>query len=192
MSHKDAETGHALLVATLSQARTHRFDILPDTAQRGQLAEELGLNALRKLRFAGEIRSAGKRDWLLTGTLGATVVQPCVQTLAPVTTRIDTEVSRRFVPETGLSFEPGSETEMPEDESIEHLGSHIDPWAVMVEALALAVPDYPRADDAPALGEYVVTEPGKTPLREDDTKPFAGLASLRDKLGGGPDHGEES
>ena len=98
MSQKDAETGHALLVATLSQARTHRFEIIPDEAQRRQLATELGLSALRKLRFTGEIRSAGKRDWLLDGTLGATVVQPCVQTLAPVTTRIDTEVSRRFVP----------------------------------------------------------------------------------------------
>lgn len=187
MSQKDAETGHALLVATLSQARTHRFEIIPDEAQRRQLATELGLSALRKLRFTGEIRSAGKRDWLLDGTLGATVVQPCVQTLAPVTTRIDTEVSRRFVPETGITFEPGSESEMPEDESIEQLGSHIDPWAVMVEALALAVPDYPRADDAPALGEFVVTEPGKTPMREQDTKPFAGLAGLRDKLDGGDD-----
>ena len=76
---------------------------------------------------------------------------------------------------------------MPEDESIEQLGSHIDPWAVMVEALALAVPDYPRADDAPALGEFVVTEPGKTPMREQDTKPFAGLAGLRDKLDGEDD-----
>lgn len=183
MSQSPEVTGHALRVSTLSQARAHAFSIAPDADTREALSRELGLSALRKLRFEGEIRSAGKRDWLLKGSLGATVVQPCVQTLAPVTTRIDTEVVRRYVPETGMTFEPGSESEMPEDESIEELGAFIDPFAVMAEALALAVPDYPRAEDAPALGEYVVTEPGASPLRDEDTKPFAGLAGLRDKLG---------
>lgn len=187
MSPKEPETGHALRVATLSQARSHRFEIAPDAVERGQIADELGLSALRKLRFEGEIRSAGKSDWVLKATLGATVVQPCVQTLAPVTTRIDTDVTRRFVPETGMTYEPGSETEMPEDDSIDPLGSHIDPAQVMIEALALALPDYPRAADAPPQGDVAVTEPGKTPLRDEDTKPFAGLAGLRDKLGGGDD-----
>lgn len=187
MSQKDDQTGHALRISTLSQARAHQFSIVPDADGRDAISRELELSSLRKLRFEGEIRSAGKRDWVLKGTLGATVIQPCVQTLQPVTTRIDTDVSRRYVPETGMTFEPGSESEMPEDESIEELGAFIDPYAVMIEALALAVPDYPRAEDAPPLGEFVVTEPGKAPIRDEDTKPFAGLAGLRDKLGGSGD-----
>lgn len=187
MPQKDKESGHALLVATLSQARKHRFSITPTEAERAAISRALEFNAIRKLRFDGEIRSAGKREWRLDATLGATVVQPCVQTLAPVVTRIDTAVTRVFVPDLEDGLDPGTETEMPEDDTMEPLGSHIDPWQVMIEALALDAPDYPRAADAPPMGAVAVTEPGKTPMRDEDTKPFAGLAGLRDSLRDTPD-----
>jgi len=54
----------------------------------------------------------------------------------------------------------------------------IDPAAVMIEALALAMPLYPRAEGAD-LGEAVHAEPGVTPMRDADARPFAGL---RDRL----------
>ena len=62
---------------------------MPDAAARGALAEELGLLDLRKLRLSGRITPDGDSGWRLDATLGATVVQPCVVTLQPVTTRID-------------------------------------------------------------------------------------------------------
>ncbi|TNF18602.1 MAG: DUF177 domain-containing protein [Rhodobacteraceae bacterium] len=189
MPHSRQTSPHALQVSALPQNRPQVFEIVPDAPARAVLAEMLGLSALRKLRFVGEIRGTGKHDFVLTATLGATVVQPCVQTLAPVTTRIDAEVERRFLADWETQAEAGSETEMPEDDTIEPLGALIDPWAVMVEALVLEIPDYPRAPDAPDLGETVVTEPGKTPLREADTKPFAGLAGLRDRLSDKGDEG---
>ena len=110
------------------------------------------------------------------------MVQPCVVTLEPVTTRIDEEVERDFMP-TEYFDEPeaGSETEMPEDTSVEPLGSVISAYDAMIESLSLALPQYPRADTA-ELGEAVYAEDGVTPLRDEDTKPFAGLAGLRDKL----------
>lgn len=185
MSRNDETSTHAFLVTALPQNRPQAFDITPGEAARAALAEELDLSALRKLRFEGDIRSAGKRDFVLTATLGATVVQPCVQTLAPVTTRIDAQVERRFVADWDIAADPGAEIEMPEDVTTEPLGTFIDPWAVMSEALALEIPDYPRAEGVAPLGETVVTEPGKTPMRDEDTKPFAGLAGLRDKLQGG-------
>ena len=49
------------------------------------------------------------------------------------------------------------------------------------EALSLAIPLYPRAEDA-TLGEAVFTEPGKQAMTDEDAKPFAGLASLRESL----------
>ena len=71
---------------------------------------------------------------------------------------------------------------MTEDDTIERLGAWIDPAVVMIEALTLAVPDYPRKDDV-TLGEAVYTKPGDAPMTEADARPFAGLAGLRDKLG---------
>lgn len=169
----------ALRVADLPQTAPTLFDLAPGAEARAALARELGLSALRKLRFEGRITASGKRDWLLEGHLGATVVQPCVVTLEPVTTRIDTKVRRLF-----LARMPGTEAdevEMPEDDSAEALGAWIDPASVMAEALALALPLYPRKEDA-ELSEAVFTEPGKAPLRDEDTRPFAGLAGLRDAL----------
>ena len=72
---------------------------------------------------------------------------------------------------------------MPEDDSVEHLPATLDLRDVMIEALSLALPAYPRAAGVAPL-EIAITEPGKAPLTDDDVKPFAGLSALRDKLSG--------
>jgi len=171
----------ALRVADLPQNTPTAFEIIPGKEELPPLAAELGVNALRKVRFTGEIKAMGKRDWQLTGALGATVVQDCVVTLEPVTTRIEEKVSLTYV--TKFETPEGAEVEMPEDDSIEPLGTHIDPAAVMAEALALHIPPYPRKDGA-ELGEAVYAEDGVAPMRDEDTKPFAGLAALRGQLKG--------
>jgi uncharacterized metal-binding protein YceD (DUF177 family) len=172
-------------VSALSTRHPTRFDLQPDGPERAALARELELLGLKKLRFQGEITPAGARSWALHGTLGATVVQPCVVTLDPVTTRIEEVIDRLYVPEDKYIEidEPGGETEMPEDTSIEVLGIVISAQEAMVESLLLALPQYPRATDAD-LGEAVFAEDGVTPLKDEDTKPFAGLAALKSKLSG--------
>lgn len=166
-------------VADLPQNSPTPFDLTPDAPARATLADQLDIQAIRKLRFQGEIRAQGKRDWRLDGTLGATVVQTCVVTLEPVSTRIDVPVSRVYV--TGLETPEGDEVEMPEDDTIEPLGDVIDPQAVMAEALSLALPLYPRKETA-TLETTVFTEPGATAMTDEAAKPFAGLADLRDAM----------
>lgn len=173
-----------IAVADLSAKAPTPFDIRPAPEARAEMAERLALDGIRKLRLHGEIRPDGRQDWRLDALLGATVVQPCVVTLAPVTTRIDVPVSRRFLarmPE--IEADDSGEVEMPEDDDIEPLTPVIDLVAVLEEALALNLPLYPRAAHAD-LGEAVFAEPGVEPLTDKDTKPFAGLAALRDKLAG--------
>ncbi len=168
-----------LRVSELAQNRPNPFDLtLPDD-RRAALAADLGLLGLRKVRLSGALTAEGRRDWRLTARLGATVVQPCVVTLDPVTTRIEADIARLYT----VSFtEPeDTEAEMPEDDSVEPLPETIDLAAVLAEALALNLPLYPHADGAD-LGEAVYTEPGKTPMRDEDARPFAGLADLRDQL----------
>ncbi len=179
----------AIRVSSLKANQTKTFALTPEQAEMTALAKELGLSGLRKLSFKGEINADGKRDWLLTARLGATVTQPCVVTLEPVTTRIDTDVARRFSPDfdEALVVDPDEEeVEMPEDETLEPLGEVIDPAAVMIEALALALPLYPRKDGA-HLGEAVFTAEGVAPMTEEKTKPFAGLAALKAQMDGGSD-----
>ncbi len=91
-------------------------------------------------------------------------------------TRVDEEVSRRFLkslrpdgPEVVLA--PGEA-----DDDIEPLGARIDLGAIALEALALALPAYPRRPDA----ALVDSEPNAG--GEGLEKPFASLAALRDRL----------
>ncbi|SLN44017.1 hypothetical protein TRL7639_02318 [Falsiruegeria litorea R37] len=166
-------------VADLPQNAPTTFSLRPDADTLRQIQEDLGLLGLRKLSFAGQITASGKKDWEIRADLGATVVQPCVVTLDPVATRLDKQVRRILLAEWIDSEE--AEVEMTEDEEADQLGAEIDVFAVMVEALALNLPEYPRADGA-ELGQLNVTEPGKTAMTDDDVKPFAGLAELRDQL----------
>ncbi|SFS57075.1 Uncharacterized ACR, COG1399 [Sulfitobacter marinus] len=172
-------TSTALRVADLPQNADTPFSLRPDADTLRQIAEELGLSAVRKLSFEGKLAASGKTDWQLDARLGATVVQPCVVTLEPVTTRIDVNITRFFTKDYEQPDEP--EAEMPEDDRSEPLKAWIDPAAVMIEALALEIPQYPRADGA-ELGQAVYAEPGVAPMTDEDARPFAGLAQLREKL----------
>lgn len=169
----------SLRVADLPQNTATSFELRPEKDELENIKQDLGLLGLRKLSFAGQVRADGKRDWVLTGTLGATVIQPCVVTLEPVTTRIDMPVSRLYVADWSDPDEP--EYEIPEGDETEPLGAEIDPEIVMIEALSLALPQYPRKDGA-ELGQADYTEPGKQAMTDEDAKPFAGLAELRDAL----------
>ena len=182
---KSQPSRSALRVAELAQNTATAFEIVPAADDLKAIAKALDLAGLRKLRFAGELCARGGADWLLSAQLGATVTQPCGVTLVPVTTRIDVPVRRVFEHNRATGTD-AAEMEMPQDDETEPLGAWIDPEAVMIEALSLALPDYPRAPGA-ELGETVLTEPGKTPLTDEALRPFAGLAGLwarRDKDGG--------
>lgn len=165
----------------VERLRAHKaisFDEAPTEAEAEAVREALGLRGLRKMRFTGELSPIGKRGWLVEGTLGASITQECVVTLEPVKARIDTEVSLRFLPEAMI------EDDTPEDvleDDVEALGEIIDLGHVAVEALSLAMPDYPRSEAAELV--HVTAEPeGAAPIKEEETKAFAGLAALREKM----------
>ena len=173
-SPTNPEFARVVPVAGLRRSPEFAFDIAPEPGEAAALAALLAAEAVRRLRFAGTLRPDGA-GWRLDAVLGATVVQPCVVTLEPVTTRIDVPVHRRFQPITAPATSE-VRIEATEDDELEPLGDRIDLGLVAIEALALAVPAYPRRDgatlpDPPASAEE--------PVR----KPFAGLAELRRRMG---------
>jgi uncharacterized metal-binding protein YceD (DUF177 family) len=178
-SPRTSPSPSALRVSKLSQTAENSFELRPEAETLAQIAAALDLSNLRKLSFTGRVVPAGKSDWRLEARLGATVVQPCVVTLEPVTTRIDTDITRQFVRD--YEMPDDEEVEMPDDDTTEPLGAWIDPQAVMIEALTLEVPQYPRKGEA-ELGQMVYTKPGEAPMSDADARPFAGLAGLKDQL----------
>lgn len=168
-------------VAGLSGRKPLRFDLAPDAEVRARMAAALGLLDLPEFRFKGELRPVGRQDLELLARLEARAVQPCSVTLAPVPCRIDEEVRRRYLAD--WQEPEAEEAEIPEDDTAEPLPEVIDLGAVAIEALALALPLYPRAEGVDR-GEAAFAPPGAAPLSDADLKPFAGLQALKSRLEG--------
>jgi uncharacterized metal-binding protein YceD (DUF177 family) len=166
---------HPLRVSELAQRKATRFRLAPDAAERARIAEWAGIEALPEISFVGTLTPRGRNDWSLEAELEARVVQACVITLAPVTTTLHEPVERRYLAD--MPEPEAEEAEIPDDVSAEPLPAAIDLGAVMLEALELALPLYPRAEGA-ELGAVEVTDAGLEPLREQVLRPFAGLGDL--------------
>lgn len=163
----------------LSPRKPTRFSYRPDAGDKAALADDLGLIALHRLELTGEIRPAGRDELVLEATLTAVVDQACSVTLAPVPAQVSEPVRRRYV--AGLESPDGEEVEMPEDDSVEPMPEVIDLAEIAAEALALALPLYPRAPGA-EFAQGLHAAEGVTPLTDADLKPFAGLQGLAAKL----------
>ncbi|MEJ8560793.1 DUF177 domain-containing protein [Yoonia sp. GPGPB17] len=168
-----------LRLADLATRKPTVFELVPTADERKAVAAALDIVGIKKLRFSGKLTPQGRQDWTLSAELGATVVQDCVVTLDPVTARIDEAILRSYVADTPEI--EASEVEMPEDDTVEALPETLDLAQVMIEALSLALPPYPRVEGAD-LSQAVFAEPGVTPMSDDEAKPFAGLGALRESL----------
>ncbi len=174
--HAEGNPEFARVVATrqLRDLETFAFDIAPDQEEAVALARLLGARSVRKMRLVGQLSRLPKGGWRLDANLGATVVQSCVVTLEPVTTRIDQPLHRLFLPEAAPAA-ADLEISPDDDDAVEPLTDSIDLGLVATEALALALPAYPRVPGATFDSARAADEAGP--------KPFAALEALRGKLG---------
>lgn len=173
---------HPMRLAELPARKPTRFDIVADAATRAAIADWAEIRGVEALRLKGQLAPKGRSDWELTAVLEARVVQDCVISLAPVTTDLREEITRRYLAE--MEMPKAEEVEMPEDDSAEPLPATVDLAVVALEALELALPLYPRAQDA-ELRDAQVTEPGAEPVDDEQMKPFANLRDLLAKRDSG-------
>ena len=176
------------MVATLSRARPHGFDLRPDREEAIEIAGFLGISDVNELRFKGDLTAQGDEDWRIDGRLTASVTQECVVTLAPVGQKIDESVHRHYVPGDDQPEIMNIDLDLDSDDESDTYKDVIDPGQLALEALALALDPYPRAPDA-ELDQSRFAAPGVTPLTDNDLKPFAGLAALKDKMEKGDGNG---
>ena len=167
----------------MQSGRLHRYNTAPgEIAEAAALEEEFA--AQTGARYCLAVASGG---YALACALRAVGVQPGDRvltnafTLAPVPASIAEPVRRTYVRDYRL---PDADEVELEDDTTDPLPEVIDVADVAREALALALPLYPRAPGA-ELGQAVFAEPGTAPLKDEDLRPFAGLAGLKAKLEGG-------
>ncbi len=173
----------------LSPRKPTRFTYLPDAEARAALAAGLGLLGLPKLEMTGEIRPHSRDELMLEARLVAHADQPCSVTLVPVPARVDEPVRRRYVAD--FQFPDGDEVEMPEDDTVEPMPEMIDLAEIAAEALALALPLYPRAPGVD-FDQVLHAGDGVAPLSDQDVKPFSALQGLAEHLKAKGKSGPES
>jgi uncharacterized metal-binding protein YceD (DUF177 family) len=123
-------------------------------AERKALAEFYGVEEIRRLVFACEIKPKGKGGFYLKGRLEGELVQSCVITLEPVEESVVETIELEFRPP-GAIDEPRMDVLDLTDAELAGKGAPeplndgvIDIGAVAAEFLASAMNPYPRKLDA--------------------------------------------
>jgi len=156
-----------------------RLDLIATEEEKTAIADRLGLLSLDRLE-AHAVLSRDGQSVQVTGRLKALLDQPCVATGEAVPAHIDEPFELRFVPEPAVAARD-EEVELDEADldTVFHDGSAIDLGGAITDTLALALDPYPRSAGADAA----LKEAGV--LTEEEASPFAALAALKSKLGGG-------
>jgi uncharacterized metal-binding protein YceD (DUF177 family) len=178
-----------LRLASLPRRAPHPVHLRPDAAARAALARELGILGIDRLEMTAELAAEGRAGWRLSGRLSARVTQACVATGAPVRSDLSAEVLRRWLPDPDLPTAP--EAELPEDVSVEPLRPLVDAGEVLREELSLALPDWPRAAEAPVPAPEPAPEPGAATAPAARPNPFAVLAALKPAPGKPPESADD-
>jgi uncharacterized metal-binding protein YceD (DUF177 family) len=156
-----------------------RLDLSADEEECAAVAGRLGLLSLDRLEAHAVLSRDGQKV-RASGRLKAAVEQACVASGVSVPAHIDEPFELSFMPEPRLGG-PDDEIELsPADlDTIFHDGSAIDLGGAITDTLALALDPYPRSAEA----DSALKEAGV--ISEEEAGPFAALAALKTKLGGG-------
>ena len=156
-----------------------RLDLVADETECAAIAERLGLLCLDRLEAHAVLSREGEKV-RATGRLRASLDQACVATGDPVPAHVDEPFELIFLPEPkGSSADDEIELESNDLDTLFHDGSVIDLGGAVADTLALALDPYPRS----AAADAALKDAGV--MSEEEASPFAALAALKGKLGGG-------
>lgn len=158
------------------------FRVAAKPHELAELARFLDVERIDRLSLAGFITPAEGGGWRARGRLVAVIEQACVVSLEPVRTRHDAEIERLYLPADMIATEPEVQIALDDQDPPDPFTGSIDPAQFAVESLALMIDPYPRSEGA-ELKTHSVAPPGVTPLSDEASLPFAGLAALKSGSG---------
>jgi uncharacterized metal-binding protein YceD (DUF177 family) len=176
-----SEFSRTVRIDTLS-AVPRPVSIGANEAERAALAQRFGLEAIHSLAAKAELVRTGEAV-RATGRVTAAVVQSCVASGVPVEEQVAEDFAIEFRPHPQVGG-PDEEIELSEGELdvVFYDAAAVDLGDAVAETVSLALNPFPRAPDA----EDALRAAGVKSEEEAraEASPFAGLAALKDKLGG--------
>jgi uncharacterized metal-binding protein YceD (DUF177 family) len=142
--------------------------IIASEAERDALAQRFELLSLDRLEAEIELVREPGGTILLSAAFEATFAQECIVTLDPVPGQVSERFQLRYGPPEAEETAPAGDDD-PAFEPLEK--DSIDIGEAVAQEFSLALPPFPRADDA-------VVEVA-APENDDADSPFAALARLR-------------
>jgi uncharacterized metal-binding protein YceD (DUF177 family) len=169
------EFSRVITIARISQKGTEeRLEAKP--AERAALAERFDLIEIPALKAEIMLIQGPQQTIAATGLIEAEVIQRCVVTLEPISSRLAIDVDVTFAPqEANLNIDKAFK-EMGLDDDFEFFsGGKIDIGELVAQQLGVSIDPYPRKANA----ALVVAEFGG---KDEKRRPFAKLsAALKSK-----------
>jgi hypothetical protein len=147
--------------------------------------ESLNVNKLESFRVDVECVAFQKTGIEIKGSFRARIHQKCVVTLEPIVKTVHEDFSMLYLPQfklkTWFDERPNLEETLMEENPPELLPDSFDITQIASENLILAIDPYVRKNIQSNL-KTTAAPPGKDAFTDADMKPFAVLATLKDKL----------
>ena len=173
-----------IVVATLSRAGEN-LKIQATDQMLVDLAADCGVTTFEQLNAFVKVVPFKRGGAKISGSIKASVSQPCVVTTEPVEQHLELELERSFLSPQEMErriqiMEEGELILDPEnsDEPDEVVDGEIDLWQVLVEELCLAIDLYPRKEGAQIGSEFANSEKPENDGNEEKQRPFSELKAL--------------
>ncbi|MDG2474660.1 MAG: hypothetical protein P8M50_05195 [Paracoccaceae bacterium] len=161
----------------LQKTKKFKFNHSCSLEELSDLTEILRVKKLKKFSFKGQFIQSSKMNYTLQASLQATLLQPCVISLSTVKIKIDRTIEQYYSVEEQKNINKSISIDS-ESIEIEQLHRETNIGDIMIEALSLEIPLYPKKNNAD-FEEITVTEAGIEPLDLAPNNPFLVLKKFQ-------------
>ena len=157
----------------LRQTRKFKFQHKSNLLELAKLTQILNIEELKVFSFQGQFIQVNKNDYILSASFNATLIQLCIISLRPIKTKINHKINQCYSAEEKVNKSKYISIDHDSVEK-EQIKSEINVGDIMLEALSLEIPLYPKKKNLRFKG-LTITDSEIKPLDQSLNNPFFSL-----------------
>jgi len=172
------EISHTVAFDRLDSGKPFHALVAADSQQLPLLAKRLKLLSMSGFQGTVDVHYDKKMHiYTLSGAIEATFEQECAVTLEPIEQKLDFDFSEKLIRPDFYNEADYADTDLDDEPEI-YEEDELDLAEIMVQQLALNIPEFPRKADAQLDPRYGITEE-ELKKQAHDKNPFAVLEKLK-------------